>query len=100
VTVEPRGVVVDLEDGETILAAARRQGINWPSLCGGEADCTTCSVKIVEGLDRLPAPESMEIEALMEKQRVEAGEIRLACQLVPAGDITVHKRAIKHPPTG
>lgn len=92
VTVQPAGHVLDLEDGETILAAARRHGLAWPSLCEGKAECTTCHVKILDGRDGLAAAGAAEREALLAKKRVEPGETRLACQLRPDEDLTVHKR--------
>ena len=41
VMVLPVGVVVDATEAEPVMAAARRQGLWWPTVCGGDAECGT-----------------------------------------------------------
>lgn len=48
VTIEPMGVVVDVEEGQSILDAALRMGIYLPHACG-HGLCGTCKVDILEG---------------------------------------------------
>ena len=48
VTIEPMGVVVDVEEGQSILDAALRQGIYLPHACG-HGLCGTCKVDILDG---------------------------------------------------
>lgn len=100
VTVEPTGVVLEQQEGDTILARAKRHRTKGPSLCGGEAACTTRFVKIVDGMDRLPEAKQAEHDARTLDKRVASGEIHLACQLTPGGDVRVRKRAIKPRPVG
>src|SRR3954468_14402810 len=50
------GRVISAPIGRTILEAARDAGLPHASVCGGRARSTTCRVRIVEGLARLPAP--------------------------------------------
>ena len=39
VRVEPAGVDIPVDDGETLMAAAVRAGYRWPTVCGGQAQC-------------------------------------------------------------
>ncbi len=48
VTIEPMGVVVDVEEGQSILDAALRQGVYLPHACG-HGLCGTCKVDVLEG---------------------------------------------------
>jgi adenylate cyclase len=73
--------------GSTILEAVRDAGIAHASVCGGRARCTTCRVRIAKGLDALEPPSELEAEAL---RRINAApNVRLACQVRPAGDIWI-----------
>ncbi len=47
-TIEPLGATIDVEDGQTILDAALRQGIYIPHACG-HGLCGTCKVQLIEG---------------------------------------------------
>ena len=47
-TLEPLGATIDVEDGQTLLDAALRQGIYIPHACG-HGLCGTCKVQVTEG---------------------------------------------------
>lgn len=47
-TIEPLGATIDVEDGQTLLDAALRQGIYIPHACG-HGLCGTCKVEVTEG---------------------------------------------------
>jgi len=67
--------------GQTVLEALRVAGIPHASVCGGRGRCTTCRVRVGDGLDDLPPPEGVERDALA---RIHAeAEVRLACQIRP-----------------
>jgi adenylate cyclase len=73
--------------GATVLETLRANGIPHASVCGGRARCTTCRIRVVNGLTTLPEPVGLEAAAL---SRIGATEgVRLACQLRPAADIAV-----------
>jgi ferredoxin, 2Fe-2S len=94
VLVEPSGLVLEVRDGETIYAAAVRQGLRWPTVCKGSAICNRCVVAVVEG--DLSPMRAQEREGL-ERVRWRAGPVpgeRLACQAVPVGDVVVHKEGV------
>src|SRR6266850_7642289 len=81
------GRVISAPIGRSILEAVRDAGLPHASVCGGRARCTTCRVRISEGLAALAAPERHEAQALA---RIDAPpNVRLACQTRPRGDVTV-----------
>lgn len=98
--VEPAGVRIEVDDGETLFDAAYRAGYDWPTICGGQARCTHCHVRVVEGADDLP-PVATENERRLIKRLArrlygddEAG-LRLACQLELCGDVTVEQATFR-----
>ncbi|HEV3009148.1 MAG TPA: adenylate/guanylate cyclase domain-containing protein [Burkholderiales bacterium] len=81
------GRVITAPVGRSILEAIRDEGLPHASVCGGRARCTTCRVRIGEGLAHLPPPGRMEAQAL---GRIEApANVRLACQCRPTHDVAV-----------
>lgn len=83
VTIEPLGVTVEVEEGQTLLDAALREGVYLPHACG-HGLCATCKVDILEG----------EVEhgdaspfALMDMERDE-GKC-LACCAIPTSDLVI-----------
>ncbi len=47
----PDNKIFDSESGETILQTASRNGIPHVSACGGEGNCTTCRLLVLEGIE-------------------------------------------------
>lgn len=47
-TIEPLGATIEVEEGQTLLDAALRQGIYIPHACG-HGLCGTCKVQVLEG---------------------------------------------------
>jgi adenylate cyclase len=81
------GRVITAPVGRSILEAIRDEGLPHASVCGGRARCTTCRVRISEGLSHLPPPGRLEAQAL---GRIEApANVRLACQCRPTRDVAV-----------
>lgn len=73
--------------GMSVLDVSRINRIPHASVCGGRARCSTCRVRVVEGLAGLPAPSEVEASVL---RRVGApANVRLACQLRPVADIAI-----------
>jgi ferredoxin len=73
--------------GRSILEALRDEGIPHASVCGGRARCTTCRVRVGEGLAQLGLPSNLERMALM---RIDAPpNVRLACQTRPRHNVSV-----------
>jgi adenylate cyclase len=81
------GRVITAPVGRSILEAIRDEGLPHASVCGGRARCTTCRVRVSEGLADLPPPGRMEAQAL---GRIDAPpNVRLACQTRPTRDVAV-----------
>lgn len=92
----PGGRIVQVAPGFTVLEASRSAGIPHVSVCGGRGRCSTCRVRIAHGLQGLSPPSPEEARVL---RRVGApGNVRLACQLRPRGDIDVVPLLLAMPP--
>ena len=95
VRVEPGGIVIEVRPGEQVMHAARRQGYRWPNVCGGEAMCGVCMVKVQEGAEHPPPREDKETFRLKFVGRGRDDTARLACQLTVSGPVTVFRRGVK-----
>ena len=83
----PGGRIVTIPRGFSVLEASRMAGIPHISVCGGQGRCSTCRVRVIEGLDAQPAPTPQEGATLA---RIKAGpDVRLACQFQPTDDLTI-----------
>jgi adenylate cyclase len=83
----PGGHIATIPRGFSVLEASRMAGIPHISVCGGQGRCSTCRVRVIEGLDAQPAPTPQEGATLA---RIKAGpDVRLACQFQPTDDLTI-----------
>lgn len=81
---------VTVDDGEqTVLDAAIVNGIAVWHECGGNARCTTCRVRVVDGIGNV-APRTPEEERLASLRGWDPST-RLACQMRVTGDATVER---------
>jgi 2Fe-2S ferredoxin len=94
VTVEPRGIAFEAEDGETIMDAAQRCGYRWPTLCNGDATCSICWVEVTTGAEYLSDIEARERETL-DTMLTRRQAVRLACQARVNGMVTVRKNGVR-----
>ena len=83
VTIEPIGEQIEVEDGQTILQAALRQGVWLPFACG-HGTCATCKVQVLEGDVEIGDASPF---ALMDIERDE-GKV-LACCATVESDVTI-----------
>ena len=98
VHVEPAGVDIAVDDGESVLHAAERQGYRWPTVCHGQAICTTCFFEVTGGGDNMEPPGPLEKAALSTFAGMDmyAGrEIRLACQVRLDGAVSASKLGVR-----
>ena len=73
--------------GMSVLDVSRMNRIPHASVCGGRARCSTCRVRVIAGLEKLPAASDTESHVL---RRVGApANVRLACQLRPTADLSI-----------
>ncbi|MFC0809693.1 adenylate cyclase CyaC [Ensifer sp. P24N7] len=83
----PDGRVAAVSLGFSVLEASRAAGIPHVSVCGGRGRCSTCRVRITQGLEGQPTPEAAELATLT---RIGAPEnVRLACQFRPVHNVSV-----------
>jgi len=78
---------ISVAKGFSVLEASRAAGIPHISICGGRGRCSTCRVRVTEGLARLPPANEAERATLM---RIRApDDVRLACQLRPNHNLSI-----------
>lgn len=82
-TIEPLGVTIEIEEGQTILDAALRAGVYLPHACC-HGLCATCKVDVLDGVVDYGEASSF---ALMEFERTE-GKC-LACCARPESDLVI-----------
>ncbi|MEM7254138.1 MAG: 2Fe-2S iron-sulfur cluster-binding protein [Pseudomonadota bacterium] len=82
--------------GLSLLEISRREDIPHVSRCGGRGRCTTCRVRVTDGLDRLPVPSALELQALTNINA--APDTRLACQVIPIAPLTIERIVIPDSP--
>jgi len=83
----PSGDKVTIPLGFSILDASRIGRIPHAGVCGGRGRCSTCRVRVGDGLADLPAAAAGEAAVLA---RVEAApDVRLACQTRPRRNLNV-----------
>jgi adenylate cyclase len=83
----PDGQVHTILPGMTLLDASRNHAVPHASVCGGRGRCSTCRVRIIDGIDELPAASAAEQRVL---DRISAPpQVRLACQTQPVRDLSM-----------
>ncbi|GAB4535376.1 MAG: adenylate/guanylate cyclase domain-containing protein [Roseibium sp.] len=83
----PGGLAIKAQPGATLLELSRMNDVPVASVCGGRARCSTCRVRVLEGADALAPPAAAESAVLA---RIGArDDVRLACQIRPASDVSV-----------
>lgn len=83
----PDGQVHAILPGLTLLDASRNHNVPHASVCGGRGRCSTCRVRIIDGVDDLPAASAEEQRVL---ERIGAPpQVRLACQTRPLHDLSM-----------
>jgi len=96
VKVEPAGVTFETLPGETVMTAAIRLGMRWPTVCGGHGECGACVMRVDHGADSLSPPGPAERQRLAELTVYTSGNLRLACQAVPGqGPIVVRRTGVR-----
>ena len=80
---------IEAKEGETILLAALRAGIEHAHLCGGGSRCSTCRVIILEGLVHC-GPRNSKEQAIADMLGLEE-KVRLACQTVVTGNVKLRR---------
>ncbi len=104
VRVEPSGVEFGAGHGESVMDAALRNGVSWPSVCERVGDCRACMMHV-----RSDQSDNLSIIGPWERSNLDAGclrsdpgrgEPRLACQAEVLRDVTVIRRGVRHHEAG
>jgi 2Fe-2S ferredoxin len=100
IRIEPSGIEILAAEGESVMAAARRHGLHWPTVCGGNATCRTCYLVVVAGGEYFLPAGAAEAEAVTEITRSfgHRDMIRLACQANVCGNVVVSKYGVRPAP--
>ena len=86
ISVKPLNVEVISGGNEGLLATLHNAGIEVESVCGGMGICGKCRVRILEGKASEP---TLEEEDHLTDEQLDAG-LRLACQVYPESDLSIH----------
>ena len=92
---QPSGRRGEVEEGKSLLQAARQLGVDLEGLCGGQQACGKCRVQIGKGelhqsgfsscMSHLSPPSASELRLLSAEER--AAGLRLACEAVIHGPV-------------
>ncbi|MBN1691741.1 MAG: DUF4445 domain-containing protein [Dehalococcoidia bacterium] len=82
---KPSGRRVSCSARTDILSCCRENQIEIDSVCGGQGKCRSCRVRIEKGIASALTPSELK---KLSRDELERGW-RLACQAMPAGDLTV-----------
>jgi class 3 adenylate cyclase/CDGSH-type Zn-finger protein len=85
----PDNLEIPIRPDVTVLVAAKEAGVPIASACGGNGRCSTCRIWVVSGLENC-SPRS-EIEIDLAARLHLPSHLRLACQTVATGDVTVRR---------
>jgi ferredoxin len=95
VTVLPLGVEIEVPEGQSVMMAAYAAGYDWPTECGGAAECGTCVAIIRDGLENCGSMPQDEVDALERTMGLADPSRRLACRLIVTGPVTLTKRGVR-----
>lgn len=88
--------LIPMQPAINLLDQFRLAQVHHPSVCGGRGRCSTCRVRVDQGLENLPPPGPGEVKVL---QRIKApADVRLACQTKPVLPVSV--TALLRPDSG
>jgi ferredoxin len=98
VRIEPSGASIEVRKGESLMAAAERQGYRWPTVCHGQAICTACSIVLDDNLDAFEPAGPVErkgLGLLRGRSFYQGKTVRLACQSRVVAPTSVTKRGVR-----
>lgn len=95
VQVLPLGLVLEVPEGQSVMAAAHEAGYAWPTECGQAAECGLCVSIIREGQENCGAMPDDERDTLQRTMGTVDASRRLACRLTVTGPVTLTKRGVR-----
>lgn len=88
VTFQPQNIIVEGEEGDSILNIAIEHDIPLDHNCGGNCACTTCHVIVKKGMESLSEIDEGE-EDMLDRAKDLTLTSRLGCQAHVYGDVIV-----------
>lgn len=88
ITFHPSGRSIEVDEGSTVLDAARSIDLSLDHVCGGACACATCHIHVKQGLECLSPRSDDEAEMLETADGVTQAS-RLACQTEVCADLVV-----------
>lgn len=99
IRVEPSGLQFFARHGESVMSAALRNGVSWPSACDRVGDCRACVLWVPvdesENLSSIGTWEQSNLDAGRLRADVDRRQPRLACQAEVLGDVKVTRRGVR-----
>ncbi len=83
----PQNIEIEVQQGQTVMDAAHKNGVAIRSTCNGMPSCAECRVRVVEGDYNCNPPSRKELSLIGTGYYID--QRRLSCQLLCFGDITV-----------
>ncbi|RNI29844.1 (2Fe-2S)-binding protein [Rufibacter immobilis] len=80
------GIVVNVAQGQTVLAALQAAGLDWMHACGAKGRCTSCRMIVLDGAENI-APDTAPETRFRNNGRLKPSE-RLTCQAQLTGPVT------------
>ena len=87
-TILNNGKELHIKSDESILRQLVEARVPTRHNCRGRARCTTCRVRVIEGIENLNVRNEYE-EFILGMKEVFEPDIRLACQSRASGDVTI-----------
>ena len=88
IRVVDKDVEVPTQGADPILFVLWDNQVTITSICGGNCSCGACNIEVLEGMENLPPISDDEAKVLSRIKR-QGPNIRLACQSIPTGDVTI-----------
>ena len=79
-------LVVNVAQGQTVLAGLQRAGVDWMHACGAKGRCTSCRMIVLAGAENI-APDTAPETRFRNNGRLRPNE-RLTCQAQLTGPVT------------
>jgi len=82
--------VIEIKEGQSILEASLSADIPHYHTCGGRAECSTCRILVLEGMENLSSIN--DLENILRQKKNFPEDVRLACQTkVLSGNVKVRR---------
>ena len=95
-SVLPAGYSFPVEPRESLLRAAQRAGLYWPTICQGRARCARCHVVVESGLENVNTMGDEERATLHAIRGPSApSQERLACRTEVVGPVVFRRRGVR-----